>query len=200
AVQSNIDVYLCPSDSFASVPFQVFDVSGNPLALAAPASYSACCGGDESDTAAVSGAGVFYRNSGTKMADIRDGTTTTILVGERAWANAEGMWAGAVNRGRLARGKYNTCQPVVAGLSYPASTLVLLHAHMNNALIDSDGSAGMDDFSSSHVEGSNFAFADGSVRFIRSVPLDDANDSMTRLFQALGTRAGHEVVPAEWMQ
>jgi prepilin-type N-terminal cleavage/methylation domain-containing protein/prepilin-type processing-associated H-X9-DG protein len=200
AVQSRLGVYLCPTDNNPPATFQVLDASGNPLIGAAASSYAACCGSDATDTAGPSGDGVFYRNSGTRMADIRDGTSTTILVGERAWANAKGIWAGAVNRGRLARGQDNTCQPLVAGITCPAATLVLAHAHMNNAEIDPDGSAGMDDFSSVHVAGSNFVFADGSVRFIRSVSLDDANDSMTRMFQALGTRAGHEVIPAQWAQ
>ncbi len=200
AVQTVLPVYLCPSDSLPAESYQVPDASGHPIALAAPSSYAACIGSDLTSVSDPSGDGIFYRNSGTKIGDVRDGTSTTILVGEKAWANAQGIWAGAINRGVLTRGKYNICQPLVAGLVYPAPALVLSHAHMNNALIDSDGSAGMDDFSSMHIGGSNFAFADGSVRFIHDVSYDTATDSLTVVFQALGTRAGHEVIPGDWVQ
>jgi hypothetical protein len=91
---------------------------------------------------------------------------------------------------------------VVLGAWYPAATLVLAHSHLNNALVDPDGSAGMDDFGSRHFGGAFFAFADGSVRFLRSVPGDKPDGSYTPdglTFQALGTRANGEVVPDNWI-
>jgi prepilin-type N-terminal cleavage/methylation domain-containing protein len=194
AVRSNIAVYLCPSDSFLSVPIQVSDASGNPLALASPSSYAACNGSDASGVSDMNGLGIFYRNSGTKISEVRDGTSTTILVGEKAFASAQGIWAGAVNRGVCLRGRYNSC-PATGAAWGPAPALVLSHSHLNNPTMDPDG--GLDDFSSSHVDGSSFVFADGSVRFIRSVA-GDGQDSV--VFQALGTRAGHEVVPGDWVQ
>jgi prepilin-type processing-associated H-X9-DG protein len=48
-----------------------------------------------------------------------------------------------------------------------------------------------------HLGGANFLFGDGSVRFLRSVPGDNADGSYTRdsiALQALGTRAGGEVI------
>jgi prepilin-type processing-associated H-X9-DG protein len=60
----------------------------------------------------------------------------------------------------------------------------------------------MDDFGSRHSGGSNFVFADGSVHFLRSVPSDNPDGSYTAdglVFQALGTRAGGEVVPGDWL-
>jgi prepilin-type processing-associated H-X9-DG protein len=90
----------------------------------------------------------------------------------------------------------------VPGAWYPAATLILAHAHLNNALIDSDGSAGMDDFSSRHSGGSNFVFADGSVHFIRNVPSDNPDGSYGPdgvNFQRLGTRAMKEVVPGDFV-
>jgi prepilin-type processing-associated H-X9-DG protein len=95
----------------------------------------------------------------------------------------------------------NPCQPVVSGAWYPAATLVQAHAHMNNALFDSDGSAGMDDFSSRHFGGSNFVFADGSVHLLRSVPGDNPDGSFTPdgvIFQALATRANGEAITEDW--
>ncbi len=200
AIQTNIAVYLCPSDSLPPEPFQVPDASGNPLALATPSSYAACVGSDASGVSDPTGLGIFYRNSGTKISEVRDGTSTTILVGERAWANAQGIWAGAVSRGVCLRGKYNP-NPSSGAAWDPAPALVLAHSHLNNPMNHPDG--GLDDFSSSHVGGSNFVFADGSVRLIRSVTEDGPNggylgDSL--VFQALGTRAGHEVIPGDWVQ
>jgi prepilin-type processing-associated H-X9-DG protein len=138
-----------------------------------------------------------YRNSRVRLTDITDGTSETILIGERAWGNAKGVWAGAIPGGVIQRGQSNPCQPNVPGAWYPAATLVLAHAHGNNPLVDADGSAGMDDFSSKHTGGSNFLFADGSVHFIFSMPSDNPDGSYPRLdlqFQALGTRSNGEVV------
>src|SRR5262249_14022352 len=162
-------------DIYPPSAFSVPDGFGNTICLAAPSSYAACVGGDESDTTGSTGQGVFYRNSQTRLTDITDGTSTTIMIGEPAWSNANAIWAVAVPGAVIRRGQYNPCQPNVPGAWYPASTLVLAHAHLNNALSDPDGSAGMDDFSSRHTGGSNFVFADGSVRFLRSIPSDNAD-------------------------
>jgi prepilin-type processing-associated H-X9-DG protein len=71
---------------------------------------------------------------------------------------------------------------------------VLAHSHLNNALSDTDG--GLDDFSSNHVAGSNFLFADGSVQFLRSIAGDNGDGSYSTdsiAFQALGTRANGDI-------
>ena len=203
AVQTRIAPYLCPSDIAPQTPYPVPDASGNIVALAGPSSYAACIGSDDSDVADPTGSGIFYRNSGTRFADILDGTSVTILAGEKAFAKAQGIWAGAINRGVVVRGQYNTCQPLVAGIDYPAPALVASHAHLNNAETDGDGSAGMDDFSSMHIEGSNFVFADGSVHFIQSIPADGAAGAYTSedmIFQRLGTRACGEAVPGDFLK
>ncbi len=197
AIQTMVKMYLCPSDQTPSAAFPVPDGFGNTVCQAAPISYAACCGGDESDTTDATGLGVFYRSSRTRLTDITDGTSETILIGERAWGNAKGVWAGAIPGGVIQRGSTNPCQPNVPGASYPAATLVLAHAHGNNPLVDADGSAGMDDFSSKHTGGSNFLFADGSVHFIFTMPSDNPDGSYPVLelqFQALGTRSNGEVV------
>jgi prepilin-type N-terminal cleavage/methylation domain-containing protein/prepilin-type processing-associated H-X9-DG protein len=194
AIQTVIKPYLCPSDLLPSEPFPVPDASGNLVTQAAPCSYAACVGGDESDTFGPSGLGVFYRNSHTRITDITDGTSNTLLVGDRAWSNANSIWAGAISGAVIVRGPLNPC-PKTGAASYPAATLVLAHSHLNNATTDPDG--GLDDFSSRHTGGSNFLFADGAVRFLRSIPGDDPSGSLSvgrRVFQALGTRAGGEVI------
>jgi prepilin-type processing-associated H-X9-DG protein/prepilin-type N-terminal cleavage/methylation domain-containing protein len=193
AVQTVVKTYLCPSDVYPPGAFAVTDAFGGALVQAAPCSYAACVGGDESETDGPTGQGIFYRNSRTRLTDATDGTSNTLLVGERAWSNANGIWAGAVPDGVIRRGQSNPC-PGTGAAFYPAATLVQAHAHLNNATADADG--GLDDFSSRHTGGSNFVFADGHVAFIRSISGDNADGSYTAdslAFQALGTRAGGEV-------
>ena len=67
--------------------------------MATPTSYSACCGGDESGTSDPTSLGILYRNSKTRMVDITDGASHTIIVGERSWSNARGIWAAAISGG-----------------------------------------------------------------------------------------------------
>jgi prepilin-type processing-associated H-X9-DG protein len=193
AVRTMQPMFLCPADSTALSAFTVTDAFGNPIALMAPSSYAACVGGDESDVFAATGLGIFYRNSQTRFIDVTDGLSQTILVGDKAWSNAQGVWAGAPSGAVLMRGPLNP-NPGSGAASYPASALVLSHSHLNNPTTDTDG--GLDDFSSNHVGGSNFLFGDGSVHFILSIPGDTASGDYTPdsvAFQALGTRANNDV-------
>jgi prepilin-type N-terminal cleavage/methylation domain-containing protein/prepilin-type processing-associated H-X9-DG protein len=199
AIKAVVRVYLCPSDITVLDAFPIVDGFGSPIASAGPSSYAACVGGDESATTDSTGRGILFRNSHTRLSDVLDGTSSTILVGERAWCNANGSWAGAIASGVIRRGQQNPCPGSAAG-SLPAAALVQAHSHLNNTTTDTD--AGLDDFSSNHPGGSNFVFADGSVHFIRSVPSDLPDGSYTAdslIFQALGTRANGEIIPGDWL-
>ena len=205
-IQTSLNGYLCPSDSTVG-PFPVPDASGNALATAAPSGYAACVGNDATDsTTGLNhdglGNGVFFRNSRTRIGDILDGTSATILVGERAWSNANGVWAGVIANGVTRRGAANRC-PNSGAPFYPAATLVQAHCHVLNPIADPDG--GLDDFSSRHPGGANFVFGDGSVRFLKEVRMDAGQDAKGDAiyspaglrFQALGTRAGGEILSAD---
>jgi prepilin-type N-terminal cleavage/methylation domain-containing protein/prepilin-type processing-associated H-X9-DG protein len=199
-IQSVVNLYICPSDVLPSGAFAVPDAFGNAICLAAPFSYAGCCGGDESDTADPTGLGIFYRNSRTRLTDITDGASQTIMVGERAFANAQGTWAGAINGGVCYRGANNPANENAGQNAFPAPCLVLGHSHLNNP--DGDTDSSVDDFSSLHPGGSNFLFADGSVHFIGSIPRDNPDGTYTQNslnFQALGTRANGEVVSSDWI-
>jgi prepilin-type N-terminal cleavage/methylation domain-containing protein/prepilin-type processing-associated H-X9-DG protein len=192
AVQTPVPVYLCPSDLLPTT-FTVPNTSGQPLIQAASASYAACVGNDLSPADGPSGNGVLFRNSRVRAADILDGLSMTIVVGERAWSNAKGIWAGAPSGAVLLMGDENK-NPVTASITATAPILVQAHAHLLNATQEPDGAT--DDFSSNHPGGALFAFVDGSVRFIHDIPTDGpagyTSDGL--MFQALGTRAGGEVV------
>lgn len=192
-VQQVLNTYLCPGDIVSAVPFTIPDDLGNPLVVAAPSNYAACCGDGNSDTTDETGDGIFYRNSETKLSDIMDGTSETIMIGERAWSQAHGTWSAAFSGGM--------CTSNIAENMYPAPSLVLAHSYLNNPASDSDGS--MDDYSSRHPGGSNYLFADGSVHFLMSVPGNNPDGSPSPnciILQALGTRANGESIPAVWLE
>src|SRR5437660_1447829 len=50
AAETLVKLYLCPADVYPLGSFNVPDAFGNPLVAAAPCSYAACTGGDESGT------------------------------------------------------------------------------------------------------------------------------------------------------
>jgi prepilin-type N-terminal cleavage/methylation domain-containing protein/prepilin-type processing-associated H-X9-DG protein len=240
AIQAVVKLYLCPSDQVPRAPFYVYSFGwstfnpsfypptrsqGGPgNVLVGPSSYAACVGRDEdSDADGVWGSGVFYCNSTTNVANISDGASNTILLGERAWNNACGIWAGALPGAAMAFGPNNACVTAISGGMpntpiYAPSMLVQAHAHLINPMTDGDG--GLDDFSSLHPGGANILLCDGSVHFAASTPPDPnpgapgaiqstyplpngtPNNWYTPAsynFMAYGTIAGDEVIiPLDW--
>ncbi len=189
AVATVLPVYVCPSDIIPAGTFTIAsDAAGTmPIVQAAASSYVGCVGNDSSevDDNSTPWNGVLYRNSRVRIGDITDGTSNTMVVGERGWCYANGTWVGAPNGALLQGGKLNPFSPITAS----SAVLILAHAHWNNNRIDTDG--GLDDFGSRHPNGSNFLFADGSVQFIQDVTTPGALDDW---FQALATRDGGEPV------
>jgi prepilin-type processing-associated H-X9-DG protein len=107
-----------------------------------------------------------------------------------------------VTNGVIRRGPANPC-PTTGAPFYLAATLVQAHCNVLNTIQDPDG--GIDDFSSRHPGGANMLFADGSVRFLKSVLGNNGQraDGSTiyspasLILQALGTRAGGEIVSSD---
>jgi prepilin-type processing-associated H-X9-DG protein len=177
---------LCPSDQTGSGQFSITDASGNVMIPTAPASsYAATVGDDSSDADGPTGNGVFYRNSRTRISEIVDGTSTTVLVGERAFGYVNATWLGAPNNAIVKAGNLNPWKSATA----TSPVFVLVHNNWINIMTDSDG--GLDDFSSLHAGGVQLLFGDGSVRFIPSITSDGP---LRRSFWGMGTRAGNEVI------
>jgi prepilin-type N-terminal cleavage/methylation domain-containing protein len=118
--------------------------------------------------------GLFYRNSRTRYADVQDGTTVTIAVGERSRKLFDSSWVG-----------------VVHGSAYPVwRVLGWTGEPPNNKPTSPIHFHGFAQFNSAHAGLSQYVYLDGSVR-----PVSDVVDS--EAFRAMGTIASGELVPLE---
>jgi prepilin-type N-terminal cleavage/methylation domain-containing protein len=172
-LSQKIKIYLCPSDT-QTEPFPLYGPGGVPLSgmWAAPCSYAAFVGGDETEVTTGDGNrrfhGVFYRNSRTRITDITDGTSHTVIVAERACGITQGTWAGALPGARMRLGPHNPVYPLNPNMDFDSDLFVLIHANVINATLAQSDDGGTDDASSFHTGGAYHLFADGSVRFIKN--------------------------------
>jgi prepilin-type processing-associated H-X9-DG protein len=178
--ETPVPVLGCPADARLGTAWQV-DLGGpHRTYRVALTSYLGVTGVD-----GRARNGVLFRNSRVRLADVTDGTSTTLLVGERPPGGTMryGWWyagAGQDDDGTLdahlgARERntagtyYRGCQ--VGPYRFGRATL--------------DAPCGDFHFWSLHPGGANFALCDGSVRFLPY--------SADAVLPALATRAGGEV-------
>ncbi|NDC62780.1 MAG: DUF1559 domain-containing protein [Planctomycetia bacterium] len=134
-----------------------------PLCDVGRSNYVGVHGTTEVDDVPAAGDGVFFRNSRVSIKQISDGSSKTIVIGERNSRLGGSTWAG-----------------VVAGAKAQRVRNVGIADHPPN-----DAEAHFDDFSSMHPSGVHFLFGDSSVRRI-----DDAIEP--GVYRALCTRQGGE--------
>jgi prepilin-type N-terminal cleavage/methylation domain-containing protein/prepilin-type processing-associated H-X9-DG protein len=139
-----------------------------------------------------SGNGLFFRNSHYTTANVTDGLSGTIFVGERSSDHSPSTWTGAVTGGLcpawMAGQIPNSAPP---GPAYDntdyAEALVLAHGNGTHLPSADFPIFDPDTFYSMHAgKGANFLFGDGSVRFLTS-NIDPAT------YQYLCTIAGGEI-------
>jgi prepilin-type processing-associated H-X9-DG protein len=132
---------------YAGVPF------------ATRSNYVANYGTVPPDNSGRPGNGLFWANSGTTLGDMLDGTSSTLLVSERATAKGQTTWLAVSYDEDQAGMIYDETAP----RTYRAcERLVLGSAHLPPNLKIADESS----FSSVHVGGVNALFADGHVQFV----------------------------------
>ena len=112
----------------------------------------------------ISGRGIFYRNSRTRIADVTDGLSNTLMIAERSAAASMATWVGVLPGAtwRSVNDEANY-RGIPANL---AAALVLGHACRDHPPSSAQGVA--EDFSSRHTQGINALFGDGSVRSVHS--------------------------------
>jgi prepilin-type N-terminal cleavage/methylation domain-containing protein/prepilin-type processing-associated H-X9-DG protein len=209
----HIPIYGCPSDDEV-----VDNRNGQGLAGSSYAGVagSAASRGDEErfvgDESGLCGVvnfdGVFYPGSRTRLRQIQDGTSTTLLVGERwyqlrAWT-AGAYWPPPAANSNLADSPVpDSCMSALKNvdsqipLIAPLATVGYYRGHEDD---DRPGAAPADrkivgfnnlPFGSFHPGGANVCLVDGSVHF-----LDDSIDPV--VFVALASRDGAEVEAHPW--
>ncbi|VTT99377.1 Uncharacterized protein OS=Planctomyces limnophilus (strain ATCC 43296 / DSM 3776 / IFAM 1008 / 290) GN=Plim_3197 PE=4 SV=1: N_methyl_2: SBP_bac_10 [Gemmataceae bacterium] len=134
--------------------------------------------------------GVLFQDSSVRIADVTDGTSNTLIVGERP-PSADfqfGWWYAGVGQHvtgstDLVLGvRESNLQPISSGSVCGPGVYPFMAAN------GFDDPCGTFHFWSPHPGGANFLFADGSIRFLRY----EVNDAMP----ALASRAGGEATSA----
>jgi len=187
-IARTFDALVCPSDS--GMPADGKDTTQSPPQQWALISYKGCAGTVSYPNGSQTRDGLLYVNHvGHRIEEISDGTSNTLLLGERLCADPiydqytgdklhYWGWAYyASNAGDVMNGTgvpMNFVLPQNFATLPPAQQVALVVQRRSN-------------FGSGHTGGANFALADGSVRFI-------GNGIPPATFAALGTRAGGEVV------
>ncbi len=192
----SVKTFVCPSDVFPlsgivivqepefippihAAAFAVFHPPPPKLFPMAKSNYPAVYGSTATEDDPDTGNGLFFRNSSIRLRDVVDGTSQTLMIGERRTTQRQKKdfmgnettyvdlttWIGVlpwcIDSSSRVVGSGDV-QPIATDRSFPG-------------------------FNSQHSGGTFFALADGSVRMISS-SID------TTTYRALMTRAGGEVV------
>lgn len=193
ATATFVKLYVCPSAPDVPRLVSIRDASGRTLATFGPSTYVANVGHDEPWSRAIGdwtpvANGPLYRNSRIRFADVTDGTSTTVFLGEHA-VISDKTWVGVVPGAVV-----SPRDPQRFPLSSPdaAATLVLAHSGPARSELDiihppNAPTCHVCQMYAAHPSGANVLLGDGSVRHVSEFINHD-------VWAALCSRNGREAI------
>ncbi len=193
ATATQVNLFLCPSATRTEGLVQVKDDAGGVLATLARSCYVANAGQEEPWLFAVDdyqniADGPLYRNSRTRFADVTDGLSNTVFLGEHHPVLSEKTWVGVVPGAMVCpqpEFAFSICEPgaiLVNAHSGPCSIVTPPVIHPPNSPV-----AAPCQMYAEHPGGCNVLLGDGSVRFV--------SETINQLTWAgLASRAEGEVI------
>jgi prepilin-type N-terminal cleavage/methylation domain-containing protein/prepilin-type processing-associated H-X9-DG protein len=196
-----IKVLICPSDQMPSPARTINHNNGHTIGLT---SYGPNSGTQSSlfVTTVASSDGIFDLSSSVRITDVRDGTSNTLMFGERY--SGEPLWPYLYPAPQFSAPLRDFSSWNTWGDSYLnwRAALVEINYKLPQSVATAnlawDSPPWLDvylkrvyAYGSGHPGGANVAFTDGSVRFLR--------DSLTLItLKALSSRAGGEVITEDY--
>lgn len=181
-----VKIYICPTMQKPPAPSTAYTTHY--------ASYGACIGSNDAWIAPAPDNGAIVRSNatgsttivstGTRFADMTDGTSSTLMVGEMGFQLKDYLFTSGTYTGSV-RGGNTSWAFGYAGYSFGSTKIM-----MNTIAPPTPVTDRLQTFRSYHVQGGNFLLCDGSVTFLRNSINPDT-------YRALGTREGGEVI-GDW--
>jgi prepilin-type N-terminal cleavage/methylation domain-containing protein len=176
--------FVCPSDARGGIRV---NYGGHTVALT---SYLGVTGRSQFKEAGGQD-GILYVNSAVSMAAIVDGTSKTLMIGERPPSSSQiygWQWAGAGDE------PYFGATDVVLGVLERACAPTAMPDFYRQGTVNDPTDLHRYHFWSLHPTGANWALADGSVRFIGYEAGGPQSAASPTIVEAMSTRAGGEPV------
>jgi prepilin-type N-terminal cleavage/methylation domain-containing protein/prepilin-type processing-associated H-X9-DG protein len=198
---TSLKTFICPSDNMPRTwtasdsetwLYQgVVYSTSNPICDVAGSNYVGVFGIGEPG---VNGEGIFYRGSFVRQADITDGLSQTICVGERSenlnLNRGMATWVGAVPGANLW-----SCAPnpfdTDGGSCVKEDGSGMILGHTGEGHGPGDPMGDVNQFCSRHGKGCFFLYCDGHVRYLR-------NEMNYKVYVALSTRNRGEVISDDY--
>jgi prepilin-type N-terminal cleavage/methylation domain-containing protein/prepilin-type processing-associated H-X9-DG protein len=206
ALASIVNSFICPSDGKArpllASPTQVLTLSQTSYAgNAGVTNIISWCSSANGMTCTgwIPPSGMFGVDMSTRIADVTDGTSNTVLVGEYSQYRNDpdpvmNFWTVGANFGSSVGGGVGRLQGIVLMIAKPNAPILIPQPTPTNPFNDRFNPqyqvAGQWGFRSFHPGGVNMAYVDGSVRFMK-----ETVNNVT--YQSLGTKGAGETISSD---